>query len=68
MVEVSAQKKIWVMIKIMVIPPPNDRKVSKIDELANFTFKKSDAQVGRVNTFHTLQTIRKGPLNFKLCM
>jgi hypothetical protein len=30
--------------------------------------KKSDAQVGRVNTFHTLQTIRKGPLNYKLCM
>jgi hypothetical protein len=30
--------------------------------------QKSDAQVGRVNTFHILQTIRKGPLNFKLCM
>jgi hypothetical protein len=27
--------------------------------------KKSDAQVGRVNTFHTLLTIRKGPLKFK---
>jgi hypothetical protein len=24
--------------------------------------KKSDAQVGRVNTFHILQNIRKGPL------
>jgi hypothetical protein len=34
-----------------------------------FTFSKtSNAQVGRVNTFHILQTIRKGPLNFKLCM
>jgi hypothetical protein len=30
--------------------------------------KKSDAQVGRVNTFHILQNIRKGPSNFKLCM
>jgi hypothetical protein len=30
--------------------------------------KKSDAQVGRVNIFHTLQTMHKGPLNFKLCM
>jgi hypothetical protein len=30
--------------------------------------KKSDEQVGRVNTFHILQTIRKGPLTFKLCM
>jgi hypothetical protein len=30
--------------------------------------KKSDAQVGRVNTFHILQTIYKGPLNLKLCM
>jgi hypothetical protein len=28
--------------------------------------KKSDAQVGRVNTFHILQTVRKGPSNFKL--
>jgi hypothetical protein len=27
--------------------------------------KKSDAQVGRVNTFHTLQTIRKGLSNFE---
>jgi hypothetical protein len=30
--------------------------------------KKSGAQVGRVNTFHILQTICKGPLNFKLCI
>jgi hypothetical protein len=30
--------------------------------------KKSDAQVGRVNTFHILQPIRKRPLNFKICM
>jgi hypothetical protein len=33
-----------------------------------FIPKKSDAQVGRVNTFHILLTIRKGPLNFKICM
>jgi hypothetical protein len=31
-------------------------------------FIKSDAQVGRVNTFHIFQTMRKGHLNFKLCM
>jgi hypothetical protein len=29
--------------------------------------KKSDAQVGRVKIFHTVQTIRKAPSNFKLC-
>jgi hypothetical protein len=33
-----------------------------------YIFKKYDAQVGRVNTFHILQSIRKGPSNFKLCM
>jgi hypothetical protein len=32
------------------------------------SLKKSDAQVGRVNTFHILQTIYKGPLTFKLSM
>jgi hypothetical protein len=30
--------------------------------------KISDAQIGRVNTFPILQTIRNGPSNFKLCM
>jgi hypothetical protein len=30
----------------------------------NFSKKKSDAQVGRVNTFHILQPIRKDPSNF----
>jgi hypothetical protein len=34
----------------------------------NYQTKLSDLQVGRVNTFHILQTIRNGPLNFKLCM
>jgi hypothetical protein len=33
-----------------------------------FERKKSDAQVGRVNTFHILPTMRKGPSNFKLCL
>jgi hypothetical protein len=36
--------------------------------LGLFIPKKSDVQVGRVNTFHILQTIRNGPSNFKLCM
>jgi hypothetical protein len=30
--------------------------------------EKSDAQVGRVNTFHILQTIRKRPSKFRFCM
>jgi hypothetical protein len=30
--------------------------------------ENSDAQVGRVNTFHILQTIRKRPSNFRFCM
>jgi hypothetical protein len=29
-----------------------------------FSQKKSDAQVGRVYTYHILQTISKGPSNF----
>jgi hypothetical protein len=29
--------------------------------IADSLHKKSDAQVGRVNTFHILQNIRKGP-------
>jgi hypothetical protein len=33
-----------------------------------FEVKKSDVQVRRVNTFHILQTIRKRPSNFRLCM
>jgi hypothetical protein len=33
-----------------------------------FKKKKSDAQVGRVNTFHILQTIRKRPSTFRFCM
>jgi hypothetical protein len=40
----------------------------KTHDNENVRNKKSDAQVGRVNTFHILQTIRKGPLNFKICM
>jgi hypothetical protein len=36
--------------------------------LGLFMAKKSDAQVGHVNTFHILQTLRKGPSNLKLCM
>jgi hypothetical protein len=34
----------------------------------NFEKKNSNAQNGRVNTFHILQPIHKGPSNFKLCM
>jgi hypothetical protein len=41
-------------------------KKERIDYV--FKRKKSDVQVGRVNTFHILQTIRKEPLNFRFCM
>jgi hypothetical protein len=30
--------------------------------------KKTDAQGGRVNTFHVLQPIYKGPSYYKLCL
>jgi hypothetical protein len=33
-----------------------------------FKSKKSDTQVRRVNTFHILQPMHKGPSYFKLCM
>jgi hypothetical protein len=36
--------------------------------LGLFMAKKSDAQVGRVNTFLILPTIRKRPLTFRFCM
>jgi hypothetical protein len=35
---------------------------------STFVLKESDAQVRRLNTFYLLQTIRKGPLNFRFCM
>jgi hypothetical protein len=37
-------------------------------ENLEIVLQKSDAQVGRVNTFHILQTIRKKPSNFKIYM
>jgi hypothetical protein len=37
-----------------------------LNKTSKLSKKKPDAQVGRVNTFHILQTIREGPLNFKL--
>jgi hypothetical protein len=37
-------------------------------EFLEHIFPKSDAQVGRVNTFHILQTIRKRPSTFRFCM
>jgi hypothetical protein len=43
-------------------------KSSLVKLLRKFYKKKSDAQVGRVSTFQILQTICKGPLNFKLSM
>jgi hypothetical protein len=42
----------------------SNTKFSKFPQNLSFYLKKSDAQVGRVNTFHILQTIRKGPSNF----
>jgi hypothetical protein len=41
---------------------PIFRKNRKKQFFENKKIKKSDAQVGRVYTFHILQTIRKGPL------
>jgi hypothetical protein len=46
-------------------PPDKSHLWEQNKEVKN---KKSDDHVGRVNTFHILQTIRKGPSNFKLCM
>jgi hypothetical protein len=41
------------------------RKYSKRLTSLKKVWKKSDAQVGRVNTFHILQTIRKRPSTFR---
>jgi hypothetical protein len=43
-------------------------QISALEVIRRQMIKKSDAQVGRVKSFHILQTIRKGPSNFKLCM
>jgi hypothetical protein len=64
-------EKQWPLKKLL-IAANQDIFFLALDEIGCFNLKtianeKSDAQVGRVNTFHILQTIRKRPFTFRFC-